>query len=626
VREALSRYIRSLTEQEQDQHGPEHRQDLGTFVDWLLERMGFAIYQHPFRYNGAVREKNSGNIQYGIDILAGKPDEDGQFRIYRFVLKTGKIGISEWASGPERGSIVHDIRLAAGKQKFQDIWRTLSDVVVQRFTVVAVHNGDLDRERLDGHVAQLRENLLASEGVDLQWWDAGRLVELALTPRPDQEVTDLQAASDTSLFPPGGRPFARAVLDSLRRSEGYGFDLDAVDRLLEELLPLDRVEAGRGPGSRLSDGRALEPRFLHRRLAELALFARMVQVDASRFAGGSTLPVLDAVERILCRAMEQLRRIPLSSFGDHRAPIGRLLRALLDQYVAQAEALLCRLEPFRAGPYGLAIVSQSEPLDYPIRALRFGGYLATAGFVLLADEEEPGRERARKIAEVLHDLWQNNEGGFANPVCDDQIIELSLIWELWSKVGMEDEVAHAANVLLNRLVYRKALGLPLPALYQSARLPMRDDQLQTLVETYLRSRSTPPAFEDRGSTIAPLAEYLVFKAGHVNDERLQQLAEPRTQRQAESDQSVSRSVYLQSWMPPDDAATEWYARGIERRGEVHVFDVSRGVAGLVEDFEAFNRPLPKSPAEEWGLPVIDRMAWKLWRTPPPMALFIRPPR
>jgi hypothetical protein len=154
---------------------------------------------------------------------------------------------------------------------------------------------------------------------------------------------------------------------------------------------------------------------------------------------------------------------------------------------------------------------------------------------------------------------------------------------------------------------------------------MKDEHAQTLAETHLRGRrAAPPAFEDGGSTIAPLAVYLAHTGGRIHDARLRALAEPG---RVESSEDVAgdhqgRSVHLQSWMPPEDAATEWYAQAIELRGHVQVFDVPRGVAGLVADFSAFNRPLPASPAEDWRLSVVDRMAWKLWRTPPPMALFI----
>src|SRR5271168_4644596 len=100
MKDVLDRYVRSLAEQEQAGDAPEHLQDLGTFVCWLLERRGFTIYLTPYKHAGVERRKSSGRIQWGVDILAGKEDEDGENRLYRFVLKEGKIGLSEWGRDP----------------------------------------------------------------------------------------------------------------------------------------------------------------------------------------------------------------------------------------------------------------------------------------------------------------------------------------------------------------------------------------------------------------------------------------------------------------------------------------------------------------------------------------------
>jgi hypothetical protein len=623
VKETLSRYIRSLTEQEQAGDAPERRQDLGTFVDWLLERQGFTIHLRTFKHEGPARVKNSGKIQYGVDILASRPDSDGEPRLYYFVLKEGKFGRAEWGAS-EQGSMIHDLWLAAERNRQLDGWYTLEDIPFKGFTVVAVHNGDLDREDLAAHVAELQAKFRRRD-ITLEWWDAGRLVELALEHVPGHEVPYLQQGADASLFPPGVRPFVRGALDSLRCTEGRAFELAAVDRLLDEVLPLGHAAVKTGSDTRLVEGNSVEPRFLRRLLSELALFAKMVEIESTRVAQDSTLPVLETLERILCRAMEHARRTPRERFGEHRKPIEELFQALLEQYLERAEVLLERLNPLRAVPHGLALRSSSELVDYPLRALRLGAHLATAGLALLLDATTPQPGRAQRFAKALHDLWRHNEGGFANPVTDDQIIELGLIWELWLRSGMHSEAIETATSLLNRLMLRKAFHFPLPALYQSARVPMKDEHAQTLVETYLRPLSAaPPAFEDRGSTIVPLAIYLAQKGGGVHDELLQSLAEPRSlSPQGEhAEERMERPLHLQSWMPPKDAATAWYANGLESSGLMRVFDVSRGIAGLVKHFLAFNQPLLKSPAEEWGLPIIDRMAWKLWRALPPMALFI----
>lgn len=176
-------------------------------------------------------------------------------------------------------------------------------------------------------------------------------------------------------------------------------------------------------------------------------------------------------------------------------------------------------------PYGLAFPAPGEVINYPLRALRLSSYLATAGLSLVfAALEQPKQKKAqaqaeaqraeaRKIATSLVTLWEHNQGGCLSPVTDDQIIDISLAWELWLRLDMRQ--------------------------------------------------------------------------------------------------------------PPPDAANEWYTQGIEDRGTCKVFDLGADVGAFIKDFEAFNRPIPDSPAEAMGRPIVDRIAWKLWRTPAPMALFVK---
>jgi hypothetical protein len=81
--------------------------------------------------------------------------------------------------------------------------------------------------------------------------------------------------------------------------------------------------------------------------------------------------------------------------------------------------------------------------------------------------------------------------------------------------------------------------------------------------------------------------------------------------------SSVRVVHLEASQPPPDAASEWYSHELTLRGVRSHFDLSFGLAVFSATFRAFSRVLRCSPATEWGLPVVDRMAWKRWRTPPP---------
>lgn len=618
MRDVLDRFVRSLAEQEQPKEAPERSQDLGTFVCWLLERRGFTLLLRSYRHEGPERRKNSGLTQLGVDIIASRRRKSGRRCLYLFVLKQGNITLEHAGAG--RGSMFHDIELASRRNRDADSWFALDGTSFDEHVIVPVHNGDLD-ERLTGTVQQTREDL-RRRGLRLWWWDAERLVRYAILPSRDASQRALSRAADSSLFPPGVRPFARAALDSLLRDEGRSFDLGAVDRLLDEVLPVDRPEQGQGPGSRLAAGQPMEALELRRRLGELALFAKMVEVECRRVADDLALPSLDTLERILCRGLEHVRRIPREKFAGHDKPLLKLLRGLVDQYVARARALRRRLEPLLEAPYGLALGGPSERIDYPLRALRLSGYLAVAGLALL-DRGQP--RSARRFATALDRLWKQNEAACLGPVTDDQIIEISAVLQLWRRCGMQERAVAAAHDLVLRLRWAKEFELPLPALYQHARVPMDDVDLQVLAEVHVRGwADAPPAFNDGGSTILPLALYLAHRGGVAPpSDVIDALKRPDAAvRSAPGGAAPTvRTVYLESWRPPDDAAEEWYVRELCYVGVVKVFDLADGLASMAAEFEAFNRPLPPSPAAAWGLPVVDWIAWKRFRTPPPMAIF-----
>ena len=86
LQDVLSRFVRSLAEQEQDNESPDVRHDLGTLMCWLLERSGYTIIERAFKFDGLAQRRSSGFSQRGVDILAVKPDPDGSTRLYRFVL------------------------------------------------------------------------------------------------------------------------------------------------------------------------------------------------------------------------------------------------------------------------------------------------------------------------------------------------------------------------------------------------------------------------------------------------------------------------------------------------------------------------------------------------------------
>lgn len=621
MRELLSKYVRGLAEREHSGTGPERYQDLGTFMCWLLDRQGYSIHRRTFHYEGIPRAKSAGRTEWGVDILASKPDTDGIDRLYLLVLKKGDFGRSEWVDGP--GTMMQDLRLAAGRSVSELNNYARPGEEWKRITVVAANNGDLDQEAIGAQVKNFLAGLTRDYRVEVDWWDADAMVDLALA-QPASGGASFQVRVDAALFPPTAQPFARMSLDSLARGRrGNRFDLQAVDLLLEQALPLGRATESDGHVRvlPLSEGTALDALRIRRSCREIALFAGMIVAESARVADGSTLPGLDAIERMLARIMEHIRRVPADAWCGHKNAIADAVDDLLRLYLAQALALGTRLGAVAAAPGGLALPQPGEPLSYPIRALRLGGYLAVGGLAALDFGDV---QSAHGLASLLLNLTQANPGAFLTPVTDDQIIELGAMWRLWLSVGREEDVASTCRDLIERLAARRAIRQPLPSAFQRARVPEDSADIQTLVETYL-SGVASPGFSDGGSTILPLAVFLAAEHGEgVPDDWL--LADSQDERGQWT--HGTRITSAQMWMPPMDAASEWYAREVTGGSTLGLDRASSapGKAGAAQEmaraFAAAATPFPRTPASEWGRPVIDWIAWKLWRTPPPMAVFV----
>src|SRR5580658_2545829 len=413
MKELIDRYVRSL--KERDDY-PEQRTDLGALVCWILDREGFTVLERAFKHEGHERRVSKGRVQYGIDILALR-EEAGELVSYRLVLKRGDV--QKWTPG-DPGSMAADLWLSAQDKERERRYGVTPD----RITVVAVHNGDRDSEGLGPVIEGTLADMRSKTGVGTDWWDAARLV--------DKIAASLLGsyAADASFFPPALQPFVRLTLDSLlpeRGKDGSGFDLAALDLLIERRLTL-RATGARGATIENADE-------LHRRIAELSLVASMIISESTRVGGGSTLPALDALERMACGAVVAIGRLLP---GDASSETLRQdLQVLLSLYIDRAEELRRRLTPLLAFDAGLAVPTDGETINYVLRSLRLSGYLATAG---LAASAAGNDATARAFGDALKALWMRNEGGCMQPVTDDQLIELVLVWELWARVGLAEEI------------------------------------------------------------------------------------------------------------------------------------------------------------------------------------------
>ena len=616
MRRILERYIRSLREQEQSPaSAPEYRQDLGTFVHWLLERHGYRVHIRAFRYDGADRRTATGERQWGIDITASRRELSGATVGYLFVLKYGDVGVAQWNDSP--GSLCHDVLLAA-ELSDDDKRKLTPGESITHWKVVAVHNGDFNLSQLRSQ----RENLVAKtrerQGVDVIWWDANRLTELALEApsRTDSVAQCLADQADEGIFPPGVRPFAQLAINSLQLAQsGIAFDLKAVDHLIEAVLP-------KSESSLKQD--IVNPARWHRRVSELSLFAEMVAVECRNRSviGGSTLPALETYERVICRAVHLLALAPEESRGKSDLKnAADLLRLLLEKYLDLGLLLREHLSPVLGLENGLALSSSSERLDYPLRAMRLLGYLAVAAHVA----SDIGRDNDRNVlVDAVEQLCSHNAAGALTPLLDDHVVELSILWDLLLGTDRVASATQTAQEVANRILLRRTFGLCMPALWLSSTLPLQDRTVRILVE----SKSGPTVeYEDGGSQILPLALYIGWALAQVEEvEQILRWSAPNRKKgdPFEEPPAQVRPIHQQSWLPPDDAARSWYAESLAGKGTSHVYPNNGNALEFFAGFERFNRPLSKpSVAELMGLPSLDRIAWKQLRNPPPMALFVK---
>ncbi len=612
MKQALDRFIRSLAERELSGAAPETLHDLGSFVDWLVERLGYTVHLRAFKYAGLERTKSAGRLQLGVDMLATRPDAEGQVNLYRFVLKAGGITKADWGRSGEEGNILHDIRLAADRNADRDHQDFVLGTTAPHATVVvAVHNGDFDSEALGGNRAQLKGEL-AKRGIQLEWWDAGelgRLAEPLLAKGPDGED-----GGDAGLFPPAVRPFARLAIDSLRR-DWRAFDFRAVDEYLEARLPLGRAVRRVGAQELLDAGAPIDPLHLVRRAAEIPLFTAMLIAESRVTGHSSTVPALDVLERCICRLAEHASRID-SSKKAHLERLFATLRALLQQYVELALTLKERLSALRGIEYGIAIATLSEPIDYPLRCLRLLGYMAVAGLTCLNAGNDAD---ALAFAEVIASTWATNAAACESPVTDDQVIELTAVWLLLLKTGLSARVGEMTTSLVNRLLARRHLRLPLPALYQRASVPISERDLRVLVTAHAFGAHASSRFIDDASTLLSVATYLACRHGSLSTEIVKMLR--RGEQNERGDPVVPRCSF-QLWRPPSDAAGEWYAHEIAYRGIAHQFQSPEERDDFVREFEAQAVSPEESFGQGTGLQVIDLIAWKIWRTLPDAGLIV----
>lgn len=566
----LNTYIRGLAERESDGDAPQRLQDLGTLVDWLLRHQGYRVLRRVYRYQGTERLKLSGFAEEGVDIIAEKED-----KTFLFVLKHGDV--THWPGN--EGSLVYDLYNVHRKRIAQHGGNDQQPVVV-----VAVHNGDVMRDRVGNQIDDWMERTEKDFGARPQWWDADRLVEMTAAVL-EENFNDASA----DFFPPQSQILLRLAFDSLAREpHGARFDDRAIDQWLDLRLPSS------APPQKLQ---------LERALRELALVAGMLAEACRLSEARHALPVLDTVRKMLCRAL---------AVGAN----AQLLQPLLEQYLGAAEQLGNEIRPALGSSVGLALGAPSEAVDYPLRCFRIAGHLAGAGLVAMdLDRSITQRELISSTVEQL--LGQ--VGGLTTPLTDDQVIELLAIATFLFRHG----VAHSAPSQFIEALFRRLMArsrrtpkarIPLPATWILARQPLPPEDLDRLIRAVIFGDDQ--VYETGGSLLLPAVFLMAQQVGlAMTDDDVHHFA---PQKKKEPDDTVAsfQAVYFQAWLPGTTVWEGWYKETLWAHGTTRVLN-TQSLVHLMDEIK--NLPnLDPSPAQKIGLPALDWLAALLWRNPPPL--------
>ncbi len=591
----LDLYVRSLTEREHGRLAPQNRQDLGTFLAWLLDGLGYELVVPPFLMDGRLRVSNAGYDQAGVDVFAMK-EVAGQPCLHRFILKAGDIKKSNFDGS---GSIRDDMNRVLDRSVEKDLNILLPGDRPPGLSVatIVVHNGDVQTDQVGERIEEFRKRFEKERGT-FEWWSARHLVDKALEVLAD---TDREMAD---VFPPAIRPFASLVLNGLRKS---GVSIDHL-RLALDAWIIEGPDTGQGRP-------AADELQAYRGTTELAFFAALAGRAALEADSVPWLDLIVVLERTLCRVADLARHHTTSRFDD-------VLRLLAGQFVEIALAMGEKLEPIRRIEDGLALVGQSERLDYPIRTWWLFGRVAVA--VRLARDLDMADAEGTLVA-LLGDFFTMGRVALAMPVTDDVVAEFAIAAEVLVLAGRAGAVRDWSASIVHHLAMRRVLGLPGPSTWHRAGLPLDPSVAAALAGVWISRPSERPTFgfADTGSTLLAVCTWLNVRLGAPMEDPWSAFRAGTTSLEGGRLKAPRPGVTPQTWMPPEDLWKDWYRTELATVGVSHLYELDDDLDRFAATFEGYQGEVPESPMALRRLGGIDAVASLVHRHPPPLFGLVR---
>lgn len=466
----------------------------------------------------------------------------------------------------------------------EDAKHTGLDESATKITVVVVHNGDVDTDSVGTQINNARAQLSIKYGVQIDWWDADRLVEFALALPADRPAGGLEKQPDPDLLPGAVRPFARLALDSFHLgADGQAFDLAATAKFFECL----RSVAGDGNGT-------ISIAAVDQALAASALFLGMIHAQSEVFANSNLLPVIWSAEMAIPVSAHLV--LQLGASDRRSARIQTATKALLGIYVRHVTQLILRLEPVAGHRFGLAGATPGERVNYPLRTYDFASMAALAGLAAIDISAKDDEDAALSFLRLS---IRGNIEGFSRLVAEDQVVELLIIVRFLLLRSSEGAALHLLKAIARRYLSRATLRAPMPASNSSLQRPLEIGTMVDLVEEVVES--APP--RKNRPLHASLA--LTFALG---------LLEWRGHSVEPVFSAFKGSVSWQVFNPPSDWEEDWYVSDATSRGCATLMSPETA-SQLAEQLGASIDPLAADSLAGVGLASMSAFGSKRWRNP-----------
>lgn len=531
--------------------------------DVLMPQLLFAMGLPP------ISKPQRGVRQGGVDIAAVGPDEDGDKKVWLFILKRGDIGRVEWSSGKPQ-----DVRTSLEEAKDKYIQANIPpEYKALPVRIVVAITGDFKQEAEQNYALYAQAN--SSEKISYSFWNVERVASLV-----EQHLLNEYC------FPGDTCSLLRRAL-ALAGEVDY--ELEHFYQLLDSLLTQVKVDE---EGKQGNSAKAME-----RAITSVAL-ALAILAQWAKDEGHSRNGVL-AGERALLWTWDAIVQAGLA---DNKRVLARYF-GVVEVYLTATASYLNKVGAYLSVPDALLPYFRDSAL-YTERIFDEIGMLATIGWVHtligVVRQDEALMSNGKMVAEALEAFLDANPCS-GSPCFDGHAIEISLGVMYLLAHGRRDAALKWLGDLTDRTGFAFAIG---------RWYPIATDSIDDLAGMSAPDEKLSRNLQQMSWMVPTLAQWLAALAAddvyeaHVKN-ALKNLPE----------------TCFQLWYPDNDAKVHMYRRGVRE------FGVTEAPIPLLTSAEEMREHMQRVRAEtevgnvepssaiRRGIPWLDFIANRHFRTP-----------